>query len=162
MKIKLKDSFVYTGKQNIPHEAKYQISDLIRFEMLTGNQILLNMKNYEYFRNSEKAYCWFYLSKTKGSNLYDWDSHELASNAIENTIKHINEFSSQEFALIVNAFEVLKIKNEEFWSHVGKNFKKHHPSLLGDHFSYVFLPLINSEYVGDNLKEEMVDLMPRE
>jgi len=33
MNIKYYDRYIYTGKRNIPHEAKYQINDLIRFEI---------------------------------------------------------------------------------------------------------------------------------
>ena len=39
MNIKLKDKFVYTGKQKLPYETQYKIDDKIRFESLTGNQI---------------------------------------------------------------------------------------------------------------------------
>ena len=166
MNLPLRFKYQYTGSTHIPHEVKYRkLDDIIRFDICTGNQILVNMKNFEHFRSIEKANSFHFLTKTPGACEHgDWENHEIVQKAIENVITSFEWFKTLEFALIVNAFEALGIRNEEFWKKVAsdRGFKKHHPKLMGDHFAFVFLPLMKTEYITEETKDEMLDLMPRE
>jgi hypothetical protein len=63
------------------------------------------MKNFEHFRNSEKAYSFHYLAQTAGATEYkQWESHGIVGPAIEHcAARAIHELNTQEFSLLVNA-----------------------------------------------------------
>lgn len=97
------------------------------------------MQNFKYFRTSEITESFHYLAQTEGAKEYnDWDNHEIVKGAIEVLYYRCNELTSTQYSLIVNAFNILKIKDQESWNHAARLFMKHHPSLQDENFAYVF------------------------
>lgn len=65
---------------------------------MSGNEILLNMRNADFFRNSELCNSLYELSRrvnlptNKNVNV-EYESHDYVKNAINNVLRKINNFN---------------------------------------------------------------------
>src|SRR3990167_501945 len=69
-------------------------SDLLNFKKMTGNEILLNLKNAAHFRDEEVMEAFKNLLLQPDIDKHDWNTHELFQNLVQRVTKHISQFSA--------------------------------------------------------------------
>ena len=85
------------------------MNDFINFRYMSGNEILLNMRNADYFRHGELCNSVYELSRrinlpaNKNMTEYNWEQHEYVKKALKNILINIHSFN-------VNLFLILSSK----------------------------------------------------
>lgn len=158
--VPVKAKSVYITKKD--YHSTPSMHDYISFNRMSGNEMLLNMRNADKFRNIEVVDCLDAFCKIDGADGFDWDDHELFSHLVKRIVGRFSQFTTQETAKIVRCFEKLGIKNEDFWNKVEKRFHEIHPSLKGKDFATFYLWLMKSDKTSDEMKIELCKLLPRE
>ena len=86
IRIEMKKSNVRARVKKMPTPIK----DYINFKRMTGNEILLNLDNYENLSNSEIVHGLIELGKRDPGNEHDWNHHPI-------TYKVIKDFKERAF-----------------------------------------------------------------
>jgi len=77
--------------------------DFMNFRYMTGNEILLNMKNAEHFRHGELCNSLYELARrldlpaNKNMKDIEWEKHEYVNRALNQTIKKLCNFNVKKF-----------------------------------------------------------------
>lgn len=77
--------------------------DFMNFRYMSGNEILLNMKNAEHLRHGELCNSLYELSRrielpaNKGLKEIEWEKHEFVKRALNQTIKNLCNFNVNNF-----------------------------------------------------------------
>lgn len=156
----IKVKSVYSPKKT--YQATPDMHDLIQFQRMSGNEMLLNMKNADKFRNAEVIECLEAFCKLEKAVEHDWDNHELFQKLLFRINSKFTQFTTEDTAKLVRFFKRLGIKNEEFWAKADKRFWEIHPTLKGKDFATFYMHLMTSEATLDETKIELTKLLPRE
>ncbi len=158
--IQMKFRYRYSPTKNL--HSTPPSKDLINFKRMSGNEILLNMQNAEYFRDEEVMECLRCFLMQDGLNQHNWEENSLFQHFFKRITERFSGFNSENKAIIVRTFKKLNIKDEKFWKMAFMHFKMVHPSLKGRYFGYLFVDLLSRPDCSEELKVEMTKLLPRE
>lgn len=92
--------------------------DFINFKVMSGNEILLNLENSKYLRNSELVNALLELGKRKGQEKHDWEIHPYTKLAFDEVKKRIGQFTGKHLSQLCMAFDRLNYNNVDFWDKV--------------------------------------------
>lgn len=79
VKLKIRRPNIRPKTEFLPPLAK----DFINFKVMSGNEILLNLENVQYFRTSELINAFMELGKRKGQEKHDWELHPYTKEGLE-------------------------------------------------------------------------------
>ena len=90
-------------------------NDFMNFKVMSGNEILLNLENVEYFRISELINSFIELGKRKDQELHDWEVHPYTKAALEKLKQKIPQLNAKHTSQVWRALNRLNINNPEIW-----------------------------------------------
>lgn len=162
LSVPLKHRVMYRPSKDKITPLPTSTSDILNFKRMTGNEILLNLRNAAHFRDQEVVEAFRNLYLQPNIKEHDWNNHELFQNLVQRVTKHISEFSASDIAELIRYFDRLDLKDEKFWKGVAARFTAIHPSLKGRHFAAFFVNLMKRPETDEALKLELAKLLPRE
>ena len=94
IKVEMKKSNKRAKYQNMPVPRH----DFINFKKMSGNEILLNLDNYENMRNSEIVGGLYELGKRDPGNEHDWNYHPITYKCIKYFKEQAHLFNAKHIA----------------------------------------------------------------
>lgn len=119
---------------------------------MSGNEILLNMENAEFFRDGELINSLIELSRRNGQEEHDWEVHPYTKAAIDEVYKRLDGFISKHVSQAAFALDALNVNNLTIWEKIAIQAHKH--AHLFDAISIanlldVFVPKVSEEVKDD-------------
>ena len=152
MKLKIRRPNIRAKTEILPPLGK----DFINFKVMSGNEILLNLENIQYFRTSELINSFIELGKRKGQEKHDWEVHPYTKEALELLKTKIPQLNATHTSQICRALNRLNINNPEVWNMLGTQIiriiHKFDPKSLANILD-VFVPPLE-----ESLKDDVVYL----
>ena len=91
---------------------------------MTGNEILLNLDNYENLRNGELISGLLELGKRDKLNEHDWNNHAITAKCLAELKKRLPVMNSNNVIQAAMLLQSLKIINQEAWNLCAKHALK--------------------------------------
>jgi len=155
--------YVYSPpKKIVPDEPPRGDDDHINFKRMTGNELLLNLQNAQYYRNKEVIDCFTAFKLLPKLENVNWEQHPYFKRLLERVDKGFPQFSSEHKAYLVRTYTTLGLKRPTFWKKAAEDFLRIHPSLKGKNFAYFFNDLMTRKEMTDDMRVELAKLLPRE
>lgn len=177
LSVPLKMRYAYIPQKHAPHTPTH---DFINFKAMTGNEVLLNLENFEHLRPSELCSALIELSKREGSESnhtqkplqspfsnppllldIDWNTHEWTKGTVDHIVKMLPTYTPSVVGYLVVAFDRLKITDEKLWASLVVSVEKtlHKFSTKAFAFAYrVFLE--NTSTCSEEFRQKFVQLLP--
>ena len=128
--------------------------DYINFKVMSGNEILLNMENAQYFRDSELINSLIELGKRKGQEDHDWEIHPYTKNAFDELKKRLGMLGSKHLSQSCLAMNRLNYNNADYWElvkiHIIKTIHLYSGKELAN-FLDIFVPRIEDDLEDDDV-----------
>lgn len=96
--------------------------DYINFKKMSGNEILLNLDNYENLSHSELVSGLYELGKRDPGNEHDWNFHPITYKCIKSFKERAHLFNYRHIATMPLALQSLHITDSEAWQKASKHF----------------------------------------
>lgn len=158
--IRMKLRYIYRPAKNITPTPP--TTDFINFKRMTGNEILLNMKNSHLFRNEEVVECLKCFLLIENVMKHDWHEHEYFQMLQKRINTKFSQFTNSQKVQLVRMMTKLKIRDEEFWGVAYKQFQMLYPNLNGKEFGIFYVDLLSRPECPEEMKIEMTKILPRE
>jgi hypothetical protein len=140
-------------KSRIYEQPPYR-HDFINFKMMSGNEILLNLENSEFLRNSELVNALIELSKRKDQRKHDWEIHPYTKLAFDEVKKRSGQFEPKHVSQLCHAMKRLNYNNNDFWDkmvvQVSKVIHKFSGNELAD-FMDLYSPDVEDDLDDDSI-----------
>jgi hypothetical protein len=94
--------------------------DFIRFQGLTSNEVLYNLKFIEHFRPIEVSCALTQLAVRKAPEGNDWNKNPYVTHAIDHCKQSLSNWNPKTLGFICHAVQGLGIKDPEFWTQMEK------------------------------------------
>ena len=124
------------------------IHDFINFKRMSGNEILLNLDNYENLANSEIVGALLELGRRDPGNEHDWNNHPITYKVIRDYKQRAHLFNFKHTVRMPIALDRLFIKDPEAWQKPAQHFiRMLHKAKARDFAS--MLHLYDKEFLDD-------------
>lgn len=115
---------------------------------MSGNEILLNLDNYENLRNGELVSGLCELAKRDKEQEHDWNTHPVTAKCIMNLKKRINQFNFRQIIQTALLLQKLRIIDQEAWNIAARNAQKLLHKFHGSQLSQL-MDLFDEEILDD-------------
>lgn len=89
--------------------------DYINFKNMSGNEILLNLDNFDNLRNGELVGGLCELANRDKEQEFDWNTHPVTAKCINDLKKRINQLNSSQVIMTALLMQRLRIIDQEAW-----------------------------------------------
>ncbi|KAL4433386.1 hypothetical protein ABPG74_017490 [Tetrahymena malaccensis] len=156
--IPLKLKYVYQPQKHAPHLPTH---DFINFKTMTGNEILLNLENYENLRASEICGALIELSKREGHEEINWNEHEWVAATTEHVSKMIPTYTPSVVCYLMVAFQRLRITHEKLWKNLTFAIEKTIHKFNAKSFAYTYIAYLeDTNRSSEEFRKKLVELLP--
>eukprot|EP00826_Nyctotherus_ovalis_P042429 TRINITY_DN4361_c0_g1_i19.p1 TRINITY_DN4361_c0_g1~~TRINITY_DN4361_c0_g1_i19.p1 ORF type:complete len:255 (-),score=9.24 TRINITY_DN4361_c0_g1_i19:407-1171(-) len=125
---------------------------------MSGNEILLNMEHYRYFRPTEIAGSLLALSRVPEQEKFDWEQHPYVSCVIDRLVDLLPRFDKAHLMQVAIIFDRLRVKSDrtsiknlvEYWKKLEEMLPKvYHKLTPLDCFKFLEITLRNNRPTQD-------------
>ena len=120
--------------------------DYINFKRMSGNEILLNLDNYENLSNSEIVSGLLELGKRDPGNEHDWNYHPITYKCIRDFKERAHAFNYKHILQMAVALDRLHITDQQAWQKSAQHFLRMLHKYKGRHFA-TMLDLYDKEFL---------------
>lgn len=125
---------------------------------MSGNEILLNMQNYEFFRMSEMIGSLTALYQKDKSDEHDWNDHPTVTEIFAHLKKHVDQLSFAELKFLALATDRLRYEDDELWVSLSKNLLRLLHKFQSSDFPFILDLFCNRKDVnGDFIRPDRAE-----
>lgn len=133
-----------------------------RFDGMTGNEILLALMDCKYMNQTELVRGIVALSNIDDALKIDWNDHEIMLDCLDLIFEMKDELTLDSYLDLLKTLTKLKIYDQEIFEMFYELFEKFHPRLKGENFGMCYKIFMDKDYISDENKKWLTDLLPRE